>query len=653
MAVNDKIDTRVFVPTQKSLTKVINANIEAMSKITDVVLKSILSTNIKKEHVKNTESYLSVFEKLFVGNKNVLTTIINASNNIASISRIKKLDVLIFKHNVNAIMNCYSYLLNAVRDFNVTNLTNTVFESFIYAITSMNTVVFRTNTLLKFNLGGLIGLKFKLLKLKFEIWLILKSFNNMIDSFSKMPVDYAAIELFRSRLLPLIDIMNSVIELILKLAYLKIPIFIKHKLRRIKNILWAIVFTFSKLALTVIFSPFVSLSMLTISKLSLVVSMTSKIFETLNEMPVGPKMWIKIFMLNKSLNDLKTVFTTFNESITILNSSKFTGDLKEFGKVFVVISLITVVMHMIADMPTRGRIRRRIKGVIFGIDGLQTIFKELHSIKINQGKSNALIKAAYALLVVSALSVIFSQILLMTPILILAIPAMLLFIGGLYLLRWVISITSKLLISSMPKMLLIMLVIGVVISMFTAISVMFLLLAIIAKPIVLATGWILLMLGSITLVAFGIVLIGTIATMAIPFLLAGILGFAVLSMAVVALTAVAAALKLLQFINLDRELVENNVDIVIGTAETILFKLFDKEEKDNRARYEKRWERRDNRKTFGFGIHGLFGKHISGVLNGLTSFAVLMTTALAVGAILLTSMMLKTLQFINIDNGRI
>lgn len=655
MSATNKIDTKVFVPTQKSIVKVIDANVEAMSKITDVVLKAILSSDISNlKNNKKTETYLNNFEQVFIGKNNILLTIVKASENIARVGRISKLDTIIFKHNTDAIINCYSYILQAIKEFNATNVTETVFESFIYALSSMNNVIYKTNLMFKYNLGNLVNLKFRLWKLKLEIKVILKSFNNMITDFAKISVDKVAIELFRANVLPLIDVIDKISELILKLAYLKVPVVrIKRKIRRIKNILWALVFTFSKLALTVLFTPFVSLSMLTISQLSFVVSLTANIFETLDNMPVGPKAWIKILMLNKSLNDLKSVFITFNESINILNSSKFAGSVKDYGKTFLVITMISVMMHMIAELPTQRRIKRRIKGVIFGIDGLQTIFRKLHSIKINQGKSNALKKAVYALLVVSALSLIFSQILLMTPILILTIPAMLLFIGGVLLLKLVIHLTSKILLKALPKMLLIMLVIGVVISMFTAISVMFLFLALVAKPIVLATGWILLMLGVITLVAVGIVLIGTLAAMAIPFLLAGIAGFAILSLAVIALTAVAAALLILQSIKLNREDVTENVNVILDTAQDIIYKLYSEEEKDDRARYEKRWDRRDNRKTFGFGINGIFGKHIGSVLNALTSFAVLVTTVLSVTVIFAIATMLKLLQVINLQHKNI
>lgn len=655
MSTTNKIDTKVFVPTQRSIVKVIDANLEAMSKITDVVLKAILSSDVSNiKNNKKTEAYLNNFEHVFIGKNNILITIVKASENIARISKISKLDTLIFKHNTDAIINCYNYILQSIKEFNAAAVTETLFESFIYAISSMNNVIYKTNLMFKYNIGNLINLKFRLWKLKLEIKIILKSFNNMITDFAKISVNKAAIEIFRANILPLTDAIDKISTIILKLTYLKVPIVrIKRKIRRIKNILWALVFTFSKLALTVLFTPFVSLSMLTISQLSFVVSLTANIFETLDNMTVGPKAWIKILMLNKSLNDLKTVFITFNESINILNSNKFTGSVKDYGKVFLVITMISVIMHMIAELPTRRRITRRIKGVIFGIDGLQTIFRKLHSIKINQGKSNALKKAVYALLVVSALSLIFSQILLMTPVLILAIPAMLLFIGGVLLLKLVIHLTSKILLKSLPKMLLVMLVIGIVISMFTAISVMFLFLALVAKPIVLATGWILLMLGSITLVAVGIALIGTLAAMAIPFLLAGIAGFAILSLAVIALTAVAATLLILQFIKLDSEDITTNVDIVLTTAQDILWKLWNAEEKDDRARYEKRWDRRDNRKTFGFGINGIFGKHLGSIINGLTSFAVLVTTLLSVTVIFAIATMLKLLQVINLQNENI
>lgn len=655
MSATNKIDTKVFVPTQKSIVKVIDANIDAMSKITDVVLNKILSSDLSNfKNSKKTEVYLNNFEQVFIGKNNILLTIVKVSENIARIGRISKLDVLVFKHNTDNIINCYNYILQSIKEFNATAVSETLFESFIYAVSSMNNVIYKTNLMFKYNLGNLINLKIRLLKLKFEIKIIIKSFNNMIKDFVKINVDKAAIEIFRTNILPLTDAINNISTIILKLTYLKVPILrIKRKLFRIKLILWALVFTFSKLALTVLFTPFVSLAMLTISKLSFVVSLTATIFETLDNMSVGPKTWIKILMLNKSLNDLKNVFVIFNDGINILNSSSFTGNIKDYGKVFLVITIISVIMHMIAELPKVRRIKRRIKGVIFGIDSLQTIFRKLHSIKINQGKSNALKKAIYALLVISTLSLIFSQILLMTPVLILAIPAMLLFVGGVLLLKLVIHLTSKILLKSLPKMLLVMLVIGVVISMFTAISVMFLFLALVAKPIVLATGWILLMLGSITLVALGIVLIGTLAAMAIPFLLAGIAGFAILSLAVMALTAVAAALLVLQFIKLNREDITTNVDVVLTIAQDIIWRLYNEEEKDDRARYEKRWARRDNNKTFGFGVNSIFGKHIGSVLNGLTSFAVLVTTVLSVAVIFAIATMLKLLQVINLQNKRI
>ena len=63
MKLNNKIDTKVFVPTQKSIVKVIDANVEAMSKITDVVLKAILSSDISNlKNNKKTETYLNNFE---------------------------------------------------------------------------------------------------------------------------------------------------------------------------------------------------------------------------------------------------------------------------------------------------------------------------------------------------------------------------------------------------------------------------------------------------------------------------------------------------------------------------------------------------------------------------------------------------------------
>lgn len=151
-----------------------------------------------------------------------------------------------------------------------------------------------------------------------------------------------------------------------------------------------------------------------------------------------------------------------------------------------------------------------------------------------------------------------------------------------------------------------------------------------------------LMLGIIAFTllfaAFGLMVNFTAA-----FMLAGVVGLALVGTAIMALLLITAALNLITQISIDADEVKDKVKTILEIAGDIVFWIFTPmEEIDS-----------ENSDKPSSGILGLIGNGISNLIGSFLASAVLVSTVISVAAILLIASALRLIENLNLDTNKI
>ena len=283
----------------------------------------------------------------------------------------------------------------------------------------------------------------------------------------------------------------------------------------------------------------------------------------------------------------------------------------------------------------RGKlVRPAIKLIIKQLDLFDKLTARINRMK-NTHKANRKIRRMEEL--IRGVAMLAITMILLVPILALFIIASPILILGVV----VFALTMKLIIKLIDFMInakvgLVILELALVVMALIAIAILFIILATLTKPLLTGLPMICLMMLGILAFAGILALFGMVVSVMWPFMLVGLAGMAIVTIAVVCVLVIALALKLLETINLNPDAVLNNVRVVFDTAKEVMMLAFGPET-DPRGP--------DQDTSF----LDVIGGAIVNVIRALAASIILIYTVLSVAAILIIATLLRLLANYNVE----
>ena len=165
----------------------------------------------------------------------------------------------------------------------------------------------------------------------------------------------------------------------------------------------------------------------------------------------------------------------------------------------------------------------------------------------------------------------------------------------------------------------------------------------IAQQVVKGIGNILLMILGILGITVLLVGIGFLAASLSPVMLFALSGMVLIGVLVLSLVAVAAMLKLLEVITLDKDKITNNVSVVMDTAKTVIESLFTALVGDPQESKTPWYEK----------VLGFIGGTVGTLIKAILAVAILATTVVSVFLITFIATQLRILQTLDLQSDQI
>ena len=258
------------------------------------------------------------------------------------------------------------------------------------------------------------------------------------------------------------------------------------------------------------------------------------------------------------------------------------------------------------------------------------------------------LKAGAKLMILSLvflqLGLLFTSIVLISPMALLAIPAMLLIIGSVFLieigLKIVLRLLSRIGGAKMIKGMLFILLIG---ALMTALGVMLMIVASLAQPIVKSTLWIIgfvVVVGLIVLMMVGMAALLLLLTPIVVPLLAAL---GCIFLVIGALFLIGLMLKVIQNLGLDSDEIREKVELIMSTCMLIIDDIFRKDET----------ETEETDKSWISSVIDFIGGSLKTIISAIVAISFLALMIVAVLLILLIAAQLKLIQELNLDPNKI
>lgn len=361
------------------------------------------------------------------------------------------------------------------------------------------------------------------------------------------------------------------------------------------------------------------------------------IFDTLKKIPIIPLVYLKI---NTMSGIITRVVVVCNDIASI--SQKTLDNVKTRSKdldtVFKSLNSIFKSIHKIWAGPL---LRLTLRNISKSIALINNVLNKISAIKI---KKTVYTKLAQINLIFAQISLLFIAITLLTPVWVVGMLATLILLGVIkifgFAFNWIITMLVKLASRNAMKGMLALMLLGLLL---TAIATMFLYLATIAEGVVKQSLWILGLLGVIIATTVLIAAFGFVCGLMWAPLLVAVVGLALVTVIIGLLFVIAWLLTELQKVNLDGEKIKENVDIVIGTATSIVTNIFKSDEMEDE----------ESDKSWIASILGFIGGAIAPVIQAIMAVAYLALLTVGIGCILLIAGMLRLIQELELNQPQI
>lgn len=307
-----------------------------------------------------------------------------------------------------------------------------------------------------------------------------------------------------------------------------------------------------------------------------------------------------------------------------------------------VIKHLKLINDALSEVKSGFFFRRKMKNIIKTINLLHDILKSLNRIRL---RKNLMLKIFLFNLIFSQLATLFSIIVILSPIALVAVPAMLIIIGSLYLMYLGIKLISLIARSILKgKTILGLLALLIVFSILSVIAAMMGIIALISIVVAENAMNILILIGIIAAVVLSVGIFAfVLGLIIVPLLIPITIGLVSMVFIVGMITMIAIMLLLLSKIELDPDKIKKNVKSVISTALMVVDCIFGGEDRDSE----------ESNKSWIVSVIEKFASGLVYIIKAIMAVAFLATIIVAILLITLIATQLRLLQELDLDPDKI
>ena len=461
---------------------------------------------------------------------------------------------------------------------------------------------------------------------------------NFMDYLSSYELDPKKLEKVKEKLAPVITVCNNLNEIFKTIAKIDTPKLFTTKFLMIKISLWRITKLSGFLALLNLMVPVMAASKVSLVMLNTITKTLSKVFADIASIKITLMTFVKLILIPTVLRGLMNIVRTVS---IVARYIRRQGGLKDSLILATVFNMLESVFASIKAIKVGIFMRIKLNMICRVLLILNRVVRLIARIRI---RPKALLNMIILKMLFFQLGMTLLSAILITPIAILAIPAM----GILLLVLWVFAKVIRFLVRILVRLASTQVIKGVaalllICTFLTLLAMMFLILSMVAKPIVKATGWLIGLVLTIVLVAVTIGVLGALIGAIGSYLSFAFVGLIAMLAIIGIMLLMALMLRLLMMLNLDAEAIAEKVAIVIGTCKTIITEIFRPDEENDEG----------SERGFIGTLISFIGNGITMVAQAIMAVAYLALMVFAVLSILLIAMMLQWIQDLKLDEGRI
>lgn len=501
----------------------------------------------------------------------------------------------------------------------------------------ITTISIATESLGKLS-GGL------LLKLKFnQIFKAIKNFqaklNDFVTYLASNPADTDAIKSIIESFAEINKLFIEIDNIFKVIGKLAAPKFIGIKLLLLRFNIFKISLFITSLGTLVLLKPIMLIANVALLGVKIIFKSLEETFEALNNIKLSVGLIIKLLFLPLALKLMKRTVLAINSIARLI---MLTGGLKDTIILASVFNMLESVFESVRKMKLGLFVNVKIYRIIRSLKLLRKVIRQVSKFRVAT-IAKALISIILLKSFVNNLGLMFLFLILITPVIIFGIPALLVLIVAAFTLRLAMNIMRKILLKAAAASIKAILYTTIITVAMIIISAMFLLLALMADTLLESIWDIAKLILGIIVVSSLIVLFGALCGLATPILLSALFGLGLLAVVVLLLFAIAVMLKLLQILNLDKDKIKENVQLVIDTCKLIIEAIFGTEDPESE----------ESEKSWIGSIVGMFAESLKMVLTGIMAVAYLATMVVSILFIVLIATMLRYIQILDLDVPKI
>ena len=467
---------------------------------------------------------------------------------------------------------------------------------------------------------------------------VIKRLNAFMKYVSKINIDSSGIEKVKEQLKPFGEFVAEIQKLFDTFLKINTPNVLTTKFLAIRLSLWRIAKLSTSLAMLNAIAPILVASMASIKLLTSVTTMLSKIFDNIATIKITIATLIKIRLIPSILRKMLRVVAAVNEIALYIAA---TGGLKDAMVLSAVFKMLKSVFDSIDAIKVGIMMRIKLRRISRVLLILNRIVRIIARMRI---RPKALLTLMMLKIIFVNLGMALAIIILITPIVVLSIPAMIILLMGMLILKLILRIILRIVVNIARQWiirgLLALMIIGTVLTM---LALMFFVIAMVAKPVVKNAWYIVGLLGVILMVTLILGVIGFLFGVLSPYLGIMLIGLGVMLLVIFIFMMMAVMLRMIQMLQLDAEKIQENVRIVIDTTLSIITILFQKDTVESNK----------SKKGWIANIIGFIGDGLIMVTQAIMAVAFLAVMVVAILFVLMLASMLRLIQMLNLDVQKI
>lgn len=471
-----------------------------------------------------------------------------------------------------------------------------------------------------------------------HIRLMTKRLLSYVNDVANTKLDIDKISKVKDKLEPVVNVIKQINQVFNTIAEMKIPGLFTTKFLMIKLGLWRISKLSGFLTLLNVMAPILLSSKISLFLLKQITASLAGIFKDISSIKIGLFLPLKLrfigYMLRKMMRIVRIIGIIGRYIARV-------GGFKKTLVLTAVFEMLENVFESIKSIRVGIFMRIKIKRIIRTLDLIRRLVRRIGRIRVPM---RAFISLMMLQTVITNLAITLTLIILVTPIVILAIPALFIMLIGVKMVAFFIRRIIKVFIRLARRAVLRGLIaIMLICSLLTTIALMMLIVSLVAEVVMESIWNTIKFLLVIILIAVVLAGLGLLLSLMSPLFIPIAVGLGILLLVIGIIFLMAVMLRIIQELNLDPEKIKENIKLVLQTCRMIIEEIFRSDETENEES-DKGWLR---------SLMNFIGEGLIMVIQAVLAVSYLATMMAGVLCILLMATMLRLIQELELKPDKI